>query len=177
MKYIINLTLIIFLFIFPISCAKDKDAKDQVVKKKRIEPNVDERMRAARDKGGGIFSSSRMNKNNTFEFSTSNVLWRASLESLKSIPLSNVDYSGGVILTDWYSSDLTANESIKIKIQFNSNELSASSIEVISHKKVCKNYACTINQLNNSFNLKIKSTILEKAKYLEIQKENEKNKK
>ena len=41
----------------------------------------------------------------TYEFSTSNPMWRASLEVLDFIPLSTVDYSGGMIITDWYSED------------------------------------------------------------------------
>ena len=33
-----------------------------------------------------------------YEFSTSNPLWRASLETLDFLPLTTVDYSGGIIL-------------------------------------------------------------------------------
>ena len=176
MKKLVKMTIIVFLSWFMLSCAKNKSENESVFGKKRIEPNIDERMKQARDKGGGIFNSSRSNKNTTFEFSSSNVLWRASLNSLKSIPLSNVDYSGGVILTDWYSANPNSSESIKIKIQFNSNELSVSSVDVISHKKVCKSSECTITLLNDEFNSKIKNTIIEKAKKLEIEKENEKTK-
>ena len=176
MNKLVKMTVVFFLSCFLLSCAKNKSENETVLGKKRIEPNIDERMKQARDKGGGIFNTSRSSKNTTFEFSSSNVLWRASLNSLKSIPLSNVDYSGGVILTDWYSSNPNSNESIKIKIQFNSNELSASSVDVISHKKVCKSSNCMITLLDEEFNSKIKSTIIEKAKKLEIEKENEKTK-
>ncbi len=31
------------------------------------------------------------------------LLWRASLEILDFIPLTTVDYSGGIIITDWYN--------------------------------------------------------------------------
>jgi hypothetical protein len=163
--------LIIGLGLIIMSCSKNNKSNDgSVLEKKRIDPNVDRRMEAARDAGGGIFNSSRSTRNNTFEFSSSNVLWRASLDSLKSVPLANVDYSGGVILTDWYSSELNSKESIKIKIEFKSNELSASSVEVVSHKKVCLGENCQITSLSEDFNLKIKNTILEKARFLEIQK-------
>ena len=37
-----------------------------------------------------------------YEFSTSNPMWRASLETLDFLPLTTVDYSGGIIITDWY---------------------------------------------------------------------------
>ena len=49
-----------------------------------------------------------------FEFSTSNPMWRASLEILD-FYLSTVDYSGGMIVTDWYSEN-RSNESIKITV-------------------------------------------------------------
>ena len=38
----------------------------------------------------------------TYEFSTANPMWRASLETLDFLPLTTVDYSGGIIITDWY---------------------------------------------------------------------------
>jgi hypothetical protein len=34
---------------------------------------------------------------------SSNPMWRASLEILDFLPLTTVDYSGGVIITDWYN--------------------------------------------------------------------------
>ena len=121
MTKLFNILFIISLSIISLSCSKNKDEKESIFEKKRIEPNVDERMKAARDAGGGIFNTSRSKGTTTFEFSSSNVLWRATLQSFETIPLSNVDYSGGIILTDWYSNSLNSNESIKIKIQFNSN--------------------------------------------------------
>ena len=57
-----------------------------------------------------------------YEFSTSNPMWRASLEILDFLPLSTVDYSGGMIITDWYS-ESNSDESIKITIRFLSNEV------------------------------------------------------
>ena len=35
-------------------------------------------------------------------------MWRASLEILDFLPFSTVDYSGGMIITDWYSDDNNA---------------------------------------------------------------------
>ena len=43
--------------------------------------------------------------NTTYEFSTSNPMWRASLETLDFLPLNTVDYSGGIIISDWYTSE------------------------------------------------------------------------
>lgn len=160
-----------------ISCSSKDSSQDGVLNKKRIEPNMDERMRKARDAGGGIFNSSRSKSSTTFEFASSNVLWRATLGAFDSLPIANVDYSGGMILTDWYSNDQNSKESIKIKVQFTSNELSTSSLSVISHKRTCELENCKISMLNNEFNSKIKNTILEKARFLEQQKVNEKKNK
>jgi hypothetical protein len=177
MNKLFHILFIISLSIISLSCSKNKDEKESIFEKKRIEPNVDERMKAARDAGGGIFNTSRSKGTTTFEFSSSNVLWRATLQSFETIPLSNVDYSGGIILTDWYSNSLNSNESIKIKIQFNSNELATNSVSVISHKRICDLGNCQTTQLDDNFNAKIKDAILAKARLLKIQQENDKNKK
>lgn len=168
-------SLVILLSILAISCSKNKDENGNILEKKRIEPNLDKRLEAERDKGGGIFNSSRSQKTNTFEFSSSNVLWRAALNSTESLPLASIDYSGGLILTDWYSNDPNAKESIKIRIQFNSNELASTSVNVLAHKKICKSENCQIVQLSDDFTAKIKDAILEKARFLKT--EDEKNKK
>ena len=66
-------------------------------------------------------------------------MWRASLETLDFLPLTTVDYSGGVIITDWYSENNSNQESIKITIRFLSNEIRSDSMKIILHKKVCNN--------------------------------------
>ena len=38
-----------------------------------------------------------------FMFASANELWRASLDTLDFMPLASVNYSGGIIITDWYS--------------------------------------------------------------------------
>ena len=63
----------------------------------------DERARRNIEQGRGISIGSLGNKKTTYEFSSSNPMWRASLETLDFIPLTTVDYSGGMIITDWYS--------------------------------------------------------------------------
>ena len=70
----------------------------------------------------------------TYEFSTSNPMWRASLETLDFLPLTTVDYSGGIIITDWYSDSNSAKESIKISLRFLANEIRSESLKVIVHQ-------------------------------------------
>ena len=76
-----------------------------------------------------------------FEFASSNELWRASLDVLDFMPLTSANYSGGIIITDWYSEQGNTEESIKITIRFLSNEVRSDAIrcryflqKVYSHK-------------------------------------------
>ena len=105
-----------------------------------------------------------------FEFASSNVMWRATLELLDFTPLSNVDYSGGVIITDWFS-ESGDQDSIKITIRFLSNEIRADGIKVIIHKKICKKINnCKIIKIDSTLGQEIKLAILKKAATI---KENE----
>ena len=83
-------------------------------------------------------------------FASANELWRASLDTLDFMPLSSVNYSGGIIITDWYSDASNSNESIKITIRFLSNEIQSNSIKIIVHNKKCKNTeSCKINEIDS----------------------------
>ena len=109
------------------------------------------------DKGGG-----------TFQFASSNAMWRASLELLEFTPLSNVDYSGGIIISDWFSED-SDQDPIKITIRFLSTEIRADGLKVIIHKKICKKNDpnnCKVIQENNTLGQEIKLAILKKATIL-----------
>ena len=72
-----------------------------------------------------------------FEFATSNEMWRATIDILDFVPLTSADYGGGVVITDWYSSD-GSTDSLKIMVQFLSNEIRADGIKVVVYNKVCK---------------------------------------
>ena len=103
----------------------------------------------------------------SYEFSTSNPMWRASLEILDFLPLSTVDYAGGLIISDWYS-DGSTNESIKITVRFLGNDISSENIKIAVHKKVCNNNNCKVNMLNKSkISDELKTTIIRKAALLQ----------
>ena len=175
LKKILNFIVFLTLVISTISCSSQKKGGDeeQLVKKKRREVNMDKRAEVA---SGNLFGNlGGGNKSTTYEFATSNILWRASLESLDFIPLNTIDYSGGLIVSDWYSTDYSG-ESIKITVRFLSNELKASSIDVKSFKKNCKNEKCKTLSMNNGFNNKIKDNIIAKARDLKIKEETTKKK-
>ena len=121
-------------------------------------------------KGIGIKGLIRGGKT-TYEFSTSNPMWRASLELLDFLPLSTVDYSGGLIISDWYSeNNATSNESIKITLRFLSNEIRSDSLKIIVHRKICdKNNICQTNLIESKIAEELARSILTKAATLENQ--------
>ena len=113
---------------------------------RKVPVQGDKRARQAIEEGRGISLGNVMKRGTTFEFSTSNPMWRASLDILDFIPLTNADYSGGVIITDWYSKS-GEDYSIKITLRFLSNEIRADSIAIKIHKKVCNlNQVCTVKR-------------------------------
>ena len=118
--------------------------------------------------GGGLGSTN-------YEFSTSNPMWRASLEILDFLPLTTVDYSGGMIITDWYSEN-DSDESIKITVRFLANEVKSENLKIIVHKKTCiQNNSCKTLLLDNSkIGNELLSTIVRKAAKLELESKNKK---
>jgi hypothetical protein len=169
-KYIF---LIIFITILANCAQKDPVTGEKVL----IEPNIDARSRqAARESGGLMGMIGKGNQDTNFRFSSSNVLWRASLKTLEFMPLLNADYSGGIIITDWYSDNINSDEQIKIQIRFLSNEVRSDSLEINVHKKKCDiSNRCSQILLKNSFPQDIKDSILTKARQIKI--EDEKSKK
>ena len=101
----------------------------------------------------------------SFEFASSNVMWRATLDLLDFTPLSNVDYSGGVIITDWFN-ESSDQDPIKITIRFLANEVRADGLKVTIHKKICKkidNDDCKVVKIDSTLGQEIKLAILKKA--------------
>ena len=106
--------------------------------------------------------------NKSFQFSSSNPLWRASLETLDFLPLANLDYSGGVIVTDWYSDSIDANTSLKISVRFLSNDISSDSLKIIVHQKTCSTQnKCAVKILKSKIQEELIASILKKAVLLD----------
>ena len=129
--------------------------------KKRVEQNLKEGRGFRLSGDDGLFGNSR---GGVFEFASSNELWRASLEVLDFMPLTSANYSGGIIITDWYSEQGNAEESIKITIRFLSNEVRADAINVdIFYKKCITTNNCKINKQDGQLKKEITKQILAKA--------------
>jgi hypothetical protein len=149
---------------------------DEVIEKEKFEPSAYERAKTYADKNPiTLLGKDSKDKNTNFEFSTSNVLWRASLKTLDFIPLATVDYSGGIIITDWYSEGKSNKEQIKIQIRFFSTELRSESIQVISYKKICEtNNECANIAGNENFNKEIKDLVINTARQIKIEENKKK---
>ena len=163
------------LIFFLLQCSKvDPVTGEKIL----IEPDPVKKARKAADEGGGLFGDlKRNNKSNNFEFSSSNVLWRATLQSLEFLPLLNADYSGGIVIYDWYSDNLNSKEQIKVTVRFLSNELRANSLKIIVHKKTCdENNVCSIKKVDGGIAEEIKDKILLIARTTRLDEEkNNKN--
>ncbi len=134
--------------------------------------NMQERARQNVEQGKGVSINKILNRrgNTNFQFSSSNPLWRASLEILDFLPMTTVDYAGGMIISDWYSDNTgNSNESIKITIRFLSNEVRSDSLKVIAHKKTCKTISsCNTTILENSaIGQELITSIVRKAALIE----------
>ena len=107
-----------------------------------------------------------------FDFASSNELWRASLDVIDFMPLTSANYSGGIIITDWYSDDANSNESLKITIRFLTNEIRSDAIDIKVHSKICSNdlSKCKIIETDGVLVTEIKKKILKQAAIYEKQK-------
>jgi len=168
-----TILFLLSLFFILSSCGAGEKLKNlkKPVDLREAPLDPDERARKNIEEGRGISIGSALGRNRktNYEFSTSNPMWRASLETLDFLPLTTVDYSGGMIITDWYSDTTSDKESIKISLRFLGNDIRGENLKVIVHKKTCSpNLVCKVNLLNKTkIKEELHSAILRKAALLE----------
>ena len=128
-----------------------------------------ERAKKNLEEGKGISLGNAMKgRKTTYEFSSSNPMWRATFDVIDFMPLVTVDYSGGLIITDWYSDSNTSNDSLKFTIRFLSNEIRADSLKIIVHKKTCKVQTnCIVQKISSQLENTIRTEIVKKAALLD----------
>ena len=133
---------------------------------RKVSPNSQERVKKNLEEGKG-FSIKKLtggNAGTNYQFASSNPMWRATLEILDFLPLANVDYSGGIITTDWYSEGTSLDESIKITVRFLTNEIRSDGIRIIVHKKRCDiQQQCSIKKISSTLEQELQVAILKKA--------------
>ena len=161
----LNVILSLAILISLSACGfyKRSDVKDNPV-------NVEDRVKKNIQEGRGIRFGKGATRGGEFDFASSNPLWRASIEIFDFVPLTNASYSGGILITDWFS---TENESpgstrdLKITVKFLTNEIRADAVDVSVFEKICKNENCKTNKIQSKLEKEIKLAILKKATLME----------
>ena len=171
-KFLSLILVFIFLALGGCGIYKKVDAR-------KVSPNVNDRVKENLEKGKGykIFDARRnIMGGGAFQFANSNGLWRASLDVIDFMPLTSVNYSGGIIITDWYSDSKNPNESIKISIRFLTNEIRSDSLDIKIFNRKCDNNSFNCKFTNSSENLvaELNKEILKKAAIYKNEEENKK---
>jgi len=167
----INLFKIIILLTFTSfflnSCGggffKRSDVKDNPI-------NVDERVKKNIQEGRGIRLFKGATRGGNFDFASSNPLWRGAIDVFDFVPLTSASYSGGIIITEWFSSekDSTSNRELKITVRFMTNEIRADAIKILVFEKKCdQGNNCKTKKVKSKLEGELKLAILKKAALFE----------
>ena len=164
--YFVLTGVVIFSFLSSCGIWDPADAR-------KVSPNAQERVKKNLEEGKGISFGKLMDGSRggtTYQFASSNPMWRATLEILDFLPLANVDYSGGIITTDWYNEGTSSNESIKITVRFLTNEIRSDGLRIIVHKKRCTiQQKCTVKKISSALEHELRVAILKKAVLFEAE--------
>ena len=158
-KFLTLISLLLFLS----SC---NALKYRPVDANEYPPDPKERVKKNIEEGRGFrIMGSTNTKGGKFEFASSNPLWRATLDTLDFMPLVSANYSGGIVITDWYSENNTPNESVKISVRFLTNEIRSDALDInVFLKKCSENLTnCSISKNNNDLVADLNLNILKKA--------------
>ena len=178
-KFIRLLTIFLIIPLILISC-KTPEGKFKLpggdARKTPADPALRVKKNLEEGRGFQVNDMFSQPKGGIFDFASSNELWRASLDTIDFIPLSSVNYSGGIIITDWYAADQSlSGESIKISIRFLTNEVRADALDIKVFNRKCNNVSnCIIKEVNDELAPELKKQILKKATLYKQQDENKK---
>ena len=138
---------------------------------KRVAKNLEE------GRGLKLFDNERKLGTN-YEFASSNELWRATLDIIDFMPLTTANYSGGIIVTDWYSDNQNLNENIKITVRFLTNEIRSDALDLkIFYRNCDSSNKCKIIEKEGNLSKELKKEILKKAVTYQQQAKVKKDKK
>ena len=155
-----------------ISCAKEGFFKTGDARKNPPDPK--ERVKRNLEEGRGFrIMDLGGRKGGDFEFASSNELWRASLDILDFMPLTSANYSGGIIITDWYSEEGNSTDSVKITIRFLSNDIRSDAVDIdIFYKNCISVNNCSISKKDGPLKKELTRKILSKATIYQKQNKN-----
>ena len=165
-----KLTTTILLLFSLIALSGCNALKYKKVSAKDFPPEPEKRIKKNMEEGRGFRIMDTVKKSNTTDtFASSNPLWKATLDTLEFMPLVSANYSGGIIITDWYSEDSNPNEAIKISVRFLTNEIRSDALDVNIFIKECSQNMtnCKIDKKNDELNSELQLSILKKASLYE----------
>jgi hypothetical protein len=93
-------------------------------------------------------------------------LWRAALDTVGFMPLSQVDSNGGVIISDWYVSPQSANERVKVTVTVLDTVLRADALRVNVQRQTLGATGWTEANVRAGTVQRLEETILAKARDL-----------
>ena len=139
--------------------------KPKKVSAKDFPPDPRLRVKKNIEEGRGFRLFDGKGSGTSYEFASSNPLWQATLDTLDFMPLVSANYSGGIVITDWYSENNTPNESVKISVRFLTNEIRSDALDInVFLKKCSQNLTnCSISKNNNDLVADLNLNILKKA--------------
>ena len=169
-KKLLKSLIVIFSISFTLTSCNPGDAR-------KIPPNVDDRVMKNIQEGRGFRFQDKGKNIGEFDFASSNELWRASLDTLEFMPFALANYSGGILVTDWYNDGSSANESVKISVRFLSNEVRSDALLVKVFYKSCSvQQSCKISDRSGVLSDDLANQILSKAALYEKEKKSKKKK-
>jgi len=182
MRKIHKKLIIVIIIAISLASCKGPDGKRKFGADARKFPdNPELRVKKNLEEGRGfkLNDIGKQQKGGVFEFASSNELWRASLDVIDFMPLTSVNYSGGIIITDWYSNEKKQNESIKITIRFLTNEIRSDALDIKIFTRKCKDNIVNCKYINSNESIvsELRKEILKKATMYQIEKEKKKKEK
>ena len=159
----IKIFVLILSLLFLTNCG---DAlKYRKVDAKEYPPDPKLRVQKNMEEGRGFRLMGNSNNNTNYNFASSNPLWRATLDTLDFMPLVSANYSGGIVITDWYSENNSPNQAIKISVRFLTNEIRSDALDINIFVKECSNNLsdCQVNQNEGELRTELALNILKKA--------------
>ena len=159
-----NKTIIILTFIALL--AGCKNGKLPGADARKVPYSSEERVKRHLESGKGFRLDNAFKKKSggNFEFASSNELWRASLDVIDFMPLASANYSGGMIITDWYSDSNNSDESIKLTIRFLTNQIRSDALSIkVFYKKCDQLNKCVVNEKTGNLAKELKREILKLA--------------
>jgi hypothetical protein len=91
-------------------------------------------------------------------------LWKAALETLAFMPITQADSNGGIIVTDWYANPAAPTERMKVVVTILDPELRADALHVTASKEVYQGGSWVTAPTPAATTQQLESIILEKAR-------------